>query len=131
VPPPEDIYAGQSYLSVELVATDSAGLTGMATRIVNPRRTTITFRTVPSGLTLTVQGYAITPTVPYTMTVWPNWQMWISAPEVQAGRPFESWSDGGEATHPITAPSSPLTYTATYGALPALNNKVYLPLVIR
>jgi hypothetical protein len=132
VPPPEDIYAGQSYLTVELVATDSAGLTGLATPYtVNPRRTTVSFRTVPSGLALTVQGYAITPTVPYTMTVWPNWQMIISAPPFQAGAPFEGWSDGGEATHTITVPSSPLTYTATYGAAPALNNKVYLPFVIR
>ena len=131
VPPPEDIYAGQSYLTVELVATDSAGLTGLATRTVNPRRTIITFRTEPSGLSLVVQGFTITPTVPYTMTVWPNWQMSVSAPAFQAGRPFESWSDGGEATHAVTAPSSPLTFTAFYGAAPALNNRVYLPFIIR
>jgi hypothetical protein len=132
VPPPEDLYASAgSYLLVTLTATDSEGLTGTATKVVNPKRVKVWFATSPNGLKLTVQGIVITPTVPLSVTVWPNWQVTLNAPASQAGRPFDHWSDGGGAAHTITAPSSPLTYTATYGAVPALNQKVWLPLVIR
>jgi glucose/arabinose dehydrogenase len=130
VPPPEDLYAtALSYLEVKLTVTDSEGLTGEATQIVNPRRVPVVFDTNPSGLGLTVQGTPVT--TPYTATVWPNWQMTLSASFAQGLWDFDSWSDGGAATHTISAPSDPTTYLATYGVGSSTTLRLFMPVMRR
>ncbi len=72
--------------------------------------------TVPSGLNVTVDGTAYT--APQTF----NWPA-NSVHSVTAGTPqgsagtqyiFSSWSDGGAATHAISAPAANGTYTASF-----------------
>ena len=100
-----------SYLNLELTATDSGGLTHTTVRRLDPRAVELAFHSNPPGLQLSVNGTMVT--TPATQTVLVGSTNTISAP-TQSGYSFSSWSDGGAATHVITAPESPRTYTATY-----------------
>jgi glucose/arabinose dehydrogenase/PKD repeat protein len=112
-PAPEDLAATtNSFLEVILTATDSGGLTGTVSRNVQPRTVAITLATNPAGLSLTVNGTAVTG--PTTITSWQGWQLTLAAPTRQAPWTFVSWSDGGAATHTVATPAAATTYTATY-----------------
>jgi glucose/arabinose dehydrogenase/PKD repeat protein len=105
-----------SNLELELIATDSSGLTDTKTVRLDPRTVDLTFRTEPSGLRLSVG--ADEETTPFTRRVIVGSRNSISAPTPQvrgaAQYRFASWSDGGARSHDIVAPSSPTTITATY-----------------
>lgn len=112
-PAPEDLAATtNSFLEVILTATDSGGLSGTVTRNVQPRTVSITLATSPAGLSLTVNGTAVTG--PTTITSWQGWQLTLAAPTRLPPWTFVSWSDGGAATHTVVTPASATTYTATY-----------------
>ena len=105
-----------SHLELILTATDSNGVSSSVTRQIDYRTVPLQFRSVPSGLSLTVNGTAST--TPFTRTVIQG-----SANSVSATTPqtvgsttytFDTWSDSGPATHTITAPAAAATYTATY-----------------
>ena len=105
-----------SHLELILTATDSNGASNSVTRQIDYRTVPLEFRSVPSGLSLTVNGTAST--TPFTRTVIQG-----SANSVSATTPqtvgsttysFASWSDSGAATHTITAGAAAATYTATY-----------------
>ena len=76
----------------------------------------LTFQTTPGGLSLVVGP--TTSKSSFTRTVIVGSTNTISAPSPQTKGPksytFNSWSDGGPQTHPITAPATPTTYTARY-----------------
>jgi glucose/arabinose dehydrogenase len=118
-PPPEDLLAAtNSYLEVNVTATDSGGLTQRATVIVAPRTVDLTFRTEPAGLRLMLDN-TFERTSPSTDVSWVGWGLRVAAPLTQTdgqGRvwTFASWSDGGAADHLITTPANDATYTATY-----------------
>ncbi|MBK5288894.1 MAG: PQQ-dependent sugar dehydrogenase [Acidimicrobiia bacterium] len=116
-PEPEDFFStNDSYLEVLLTATDSKGLSTTVSRNVQPRLVNLTFQTVPSGLKLVVEGQPIT--APTTLVGWKDWKIDVQAPDQLNGSGVQyhwtSWSDGGSQTHEITAPESPITYTATF-----------------
>ena len=48
-----------AYLELRLTATDSGGLTSTVTRRLDPRMVTLTFQTVPGGLSLIVGGTSV------------------------------------------------------------------------
>jgi glucose/arabinose dehydrogenase len=104
-----------SHLELRLTATDSAGLTDVESRRIDPKTVNLQFASVPSGLTLSLNTE--TATTPFTRTVILRSSNSIGAPGSQTlgGTPyvFDSWSDGGAATHDVTATAS-TTYTATY-----------------
>jgi len=105
-------------LQLQLTATDSGGLKSTATVDLQPKTVVLSFASSPSGLTLTVGSTSSV--APFTRTVIVNSSNSISAgtPQTLNGTSysFSSWSDGGAATHNITAPASAATYTATYTA---------------
>ena len=111
-----------SFLEFQLTATDSGGLTDTKSVFLYPNSVDLTFDTVPTGLSLAV-GIA-SATTPFTNTVIVNSVNTLSAPSPQtlAGVTynFASWSDGGAASHNITAPASATSYVATFvvGATP-------------
>src|SRR5262249_40207025 len=78
----------------------------------------LNFATSPTGLSLSVNGTSST--APFARTVNQGSSVTLSAPASQTLNGttynFVSWSDGGPATHTITAPTSSTTYTATYQA---------------
>lgn len=108
---------GNTLWEFRLIATDSGGLSAATAVRLAPRTVDLTFRTVPEGLSLAVGSDAAAPT-PFTRTAIVGSQNSISAPSPQFTDGqwwgFDSWSDGGSATHTITAPASATTYTATY-----------------
>lgn len=118
-PAPEDLAAaGNSYLEVQLTATDLAGAQSTVSRDLQPRKVDLTFTTVPPGLELTVSGTSITG--PQTLTSWQGWTLSASAPSWQAGGAhgyaFSSWSTGSGNPVAIDTPAAPATYVATYQA---------------
>jgi PKD repeat protein len=112
-PPPEDLAATtNSYLEIYLSATDTGGLSATANVNIQPKMVAITLATDPPGLTLSVNG--TTMTGPTTITSWAGWPLTLAAAARQSPYTFAGWSDGGAATHSVTTPATPATYTATY-----------------
>ena len=105
-----------SYVELRLTATDSGGLSDTASVELQPATVDLTFETQPSGLDLALNGDG-QPT-PFTRTVIVNSNNTITAPTPQAWSgstyDFESWSDGGAATHNIIASATPTTYTVEF-----------------
>ena len=106
-----------SYLELRLTATDARGLTNTTSVQLDPRTTTVTLGSQPSGLTLTAD--ATTQAAPFTVTVIEGSTLSVNAPSPQTlnstNYVFGSWSDGGAQSH-STVVSTPLTLTATYQA---------------
>lgn len=104
------------FYRITLTARDGAGLSGVATRDIQPRRATVTLASSPSGLALQLDGQPVT--APFTFTGVVGIERTLGAPSPQslsgATWAFDSWSDGGAATHTISTPSSSSTRTAVY-----------------
>jgi hypothetical protein len=104
-----------SYLELRLTATDSAGLKDVDSVRIDPKTVDLHLASVPSGLRLAVNGASAT--TPFTRRVILRSRNTLTAPSPQTlggtSYSFGSWSDGGAATHDITASAS-ATYTATY-----------------
>ncbi len=127
-PAPEDLFAAtNSYLEIQLTATDSGGLSSTVTRQLDPRKVTLTFMTEPNGMTVRVNGIDFITTA--QVVSWDNWQMPIAAFDQTfygASYVFNSWSDGGAQTHTIVTPATPATFTAQFTPTTGLD---YFPLL--
>jgi glucose/arabinose dehydrogenase len=117
-PPPEDLAAAtNSYLEVELTATDSGGLTHVVTRRFDPQKRDLNLQSSPSGRRIDVNGTSIT--TPQTVTVWAGWQLPVSVRDQNQGANgyrFTSWSDGGARGHDYNTPNSNSTLTANFSS---------------
>jgi glucose/arabinose dehydrogenase len=116
-PPPEDFAAAaNSYLEIQLTATDSSGLSRTITQDLLPRTVNVTFATNPSGLRLVANGANLTG--PQTAVSWDGYVLSVSAQAQTDGSgqawAFSSWSDGGAAQHSIVTPATATTYSATF-----------------
>ena len=117
-PAPEDLTAAaNSYLEVQLTATDFSGASATVTRDVHPRKVDVTFATEPPGLVVDVQGSTLTG--PQTVTSWVAYVLDVTAPSFQASGSqtwiFSAWADGGGgSSRSIVTPPSATTYTARY-----------------
>jgi glucose/arabinose dehydrogenase/PKD repeat protein len=104
-----------SYLELELTATDAGGLTDTQRVRLDPRTVQLSLASNPTGLTLGFNSE--TPRTPFTRTVIEGSTNSLSAPnQARNNRTkwiFQSWSDGGAATHNVVANTSG-TYTATF-----------------
>ncbi|NRQ31395.1 PKD domain-containing protein [Nonomuraea sp. NN258] len=105
-----------SHLELRLTVTDAHGLTDTDSVLLQPKTVNLTFASTPSGLQLGFNGEQTL--TPFTRTVIVGSSNSISAPSPQTSGgqsvSFGSWSDGGAATHQITAPATATTYTAGY-----------------
>ncbi|MDQ3328104.1 MAG: hypothetical protein M3506_06240, partial [Chloroflexota bacterium] len=116
-PPPEDLAAtSNSYLRLQLTATDARGLSQTITQRLNPHTVSVTLKTSPTGLKLGINGWTFV--APRTFTSWQGYGLRVNAPTQydSSGRymVYSRWSDGKSATHTIVTPSSATAYTATY-----------------
>ncbi len=112
-PAPEDLAAAtNSYVEVILTVRDSGGLTGTATKNVQPRKVQLTVATAPTGLRILVNGTSFTG--PSTFTSWEGWSVTLEAPSPQKKWTFRSWSDGGAQVHTVVTPASATTFTANF-----------------
>ena len=107
------------WLEVQLVATDSGGLTSTTSVRLDPKTVVLTFKSNPGGLVLSDLVVNEAPrTTPFSVTVVVGSANSVSAPSPQQFNKstynFTSWSDGGPQSHTITAPAVNTTYTAVY-----------------
>ncbi len=116
MPAPENLAATKtSYLTVYLTATDATGLATRQEFKLFPRLVDVSFATQPIGLRLEVNNTVIT--TPSTLTSWQGYELRVNAPRqaTPSGEAvFQSWSDGGAASHIIKTPGSNINYTATF-----------------
>lgn len=115
-PAPDHSYP--CYVTVTLTVTDTSGLSTTRSVDLQPQTVALTFRSNPGGLKLSLgNDLASTPTT-FSVTEVVRHQMSLSASSPQTLKTgvynFQSWSDGGAASHTITAPAIATTYTATY-----------------
>ena len=103
-----------SHLELRLTVRDAQGATDTKTVSVHPRTVNVTLASSPAGLGLTLN--AQTATAPFTRTVIEGSGNSLSASDQSvAGTSytFQSWSDGGAATHNFVA-NATMTLTATF-----------------
>jgi glucose/arabinose dehydrogenase/PKD repeat protein len=113
-----------SELELRLTATDASGLSGSTSVRLMPRTVNLTLATVPSGLQVGLNSTVAT--TPLTQTVIAGSANAVSAPSPQTLNgtwTFASWSDGGTASHTVTAPATDTTLTATYQSSSGLVDK--------
>jgi glucose/arabinose dehydrogenase len=91
-------------LTIKLTVTDDGGLSDTESVKVDPSTVQLGLQTTPAGVQLGLDG-TIDPS-PFTSTVIENSQHTVSAPLIAqiAGVTylFQSWTDGGAATHTVT-----------------------------
>jgi PKD repeat protein len=106
-----------SYLELRLTVRDSGGLTDTRSIRLDPKTVDLSFASSPSGLDLGFNGARLA--APFTRSVIQGSANTVGAPSPQtlSGTVFDfgSWSDGGAATHSITAGQDG-TLTATFSA---------------
>jgi PA14 domain len=104
------------FYRIHLTVRDSAGLAHTTTRDVLPRVATLSLRTNPAGLQLTLDGTPVATPADVPSVVGMTRQLGVVSPQTVGGTSysFSSWSDGGSATHSIDTPSTSTTYTATF-----------------
>jgi hypothetical protein len=113
-----------SELELRLTATDAGGLSGSTSIRLAPRTVSLTLATAPTGLQVALNGTSAA--APLTRTVIVGSANSVSAPSPQTLNgtwTFASWSDGGTASHTVTAPASDTTLTATYQSSSGLVDK--------
>lgn len=107
-----------AYLELVLTATDAQGLTSTRTLRLDPKTVDLTFASNPTGLQLTVGPTA--QSAPFTRTVIQGSTNSVSGvtPQTSGGLSynFAGWSDRGDQTHVVTAPTAATTYTASFVA---------------
>jgi glucose/arabinose dehydrogenase len=101
---------------IHLTVRDSGGLTHSTFVDVVPRKVTLTLAASPSGLQVTLDGQPVVTPHSVQGVVGILRTLGVVSPQTSGGTTYEfqSWSDGGAATHDITTPASNTTYTATY-----------------
>ena len=110
-------FTGNVRYRFTLAVKDSSGLTSTTSVIIWPQKVNLTFNTVPSGLTLYIDGIA--QTTPFVMDDLIGFNDTIEARNQTVGTTnysFASWSDGGAQQHVIVVPTTDSSYTATYTA---------------
>lgn len=108
--------AANVFYRIYLTVTDSAGATNQTFRDITPRTATVTLRTEPAGLQLTLDGQPHPDGYAELNVV--NMSRTLGAPSPQelngVTYQFVSWSDGGAATHAVNVPAGGATYTARF-----------------
>jgi hypothetical protein len=106
------------FYRIHLTVRDSFGLTHTTTRDILPNVATVSLRTNPAGLQVTLDGTPVTSPADVPNVVGNTRQLGVVSPQTSGGTTytFSSWSDGGAATHNINVPSTNTTYTANFTA---------------
>jgi hypothetical protein len=99
-------FSGNTRYRITLTVTDSSGLTETKSVTIYPQKVNLTFDTVPSGLTLYLDGIART--TPFVYDTLVGFNHTIEARNQTSGNnsyTFQSWSDGGAQRHTIVVPA--------------------------
>jgi glucose/arabinose dehydrogenase/PKD repeat protein len=110
-------FEGSTNYEIVLTVTDSTGLTASTSVTVFPDKVNVTYGTVPSGLSVTIDG--ISKQTPFVMDDLKGFQHTINAPNQSSGGTaftFASWSDGGAQSHGVVVPNVDQSLVATFQA---------------
>jgi glucose/arabinose dehydrogenase len=104
------------FYRIYLTVTDSTGLKHTSTRDLLPNKATITIGSNVPGLSMNLDGQPHV--TPFSVLGVVGVARTLDAPLTQSNNgqtyQFQSWSDGGAATHSIVTPAADTTYTANY-----------------
>ncbi|MEJ7709151.1 MAG: PA14 domain-containing protein [Pyrinomonadaceae bacterium] len=108
--------AANVWYRIRLTVRDSAGLTHSVDRDVFPQKADVVLATSPVGLQVTLDGQPQTAPITFTGVVGVIRSLGVISPQTVNGVTyvFDSWSDGGAATHSISTPATNATYTAVF-----------------
>ena len=98
-----------------LIATDSSGLQGSASVIVNPELVDVTVDSTPKGLSVKLDG--ISRVTPFTDGSVIGFQHSLEAPDQIVGGSnyiFQAWTDGGAQSHAVIVPNLNVNVSAVY-----------------
>jgi glucose/arabinose dehydrogenase len=111
-----------SKLELRLTATDAGGLTNTVSRVIVPLTTTLSFTSNVAGTKISFNGDTFTAPFSQTVIVGSASSVIATTPQTVNGviYNFVSWSDGGAATHNVTAAAIGGTYAATFAAAASL-----------
>ncbi len=105
-----------SHLEIRVRATDAGGLTAERVLELHPQTTTFQFTSEPTGLELVIGSFSIV--TPFEFTLITGSTTTISAATPQTFNDteyvFQSWSDGGERSHGISADGQSRTLHAAF-----------------
>jgi uncharacterized repeat protein (TIGR01451 family) len=109
--------AGGTYSNVTGAVSSTNGGTGNMASASLSTLIPVTFQTSPAGLNVTIDSVASAS--PVTIGFLPGSAHIVAVSSPQAGGPgtqyvFANWSDSGAASHSISGPLSPATYTASF-----------------
>lgn len=106
------------FYRIHLRVRDSAGLTRTVQRDIQPRKSTITLASSPTGLQLKLDGQPVSTPYRFVGVVGMQRKLEAVSPQTAGGRTwaFASWSDGGARSHTIRTPAADTTYTARFTA---------------
>jgi len=106
-------HGDNTWLEICAIATDSAGDTSRVCREVRPQTSDITIDSQPQGIAIDWGGS--TQFTPFVVTSPVGSERVISVVEDQGALgTFQSWSDGGNATHSVTVEPGGLTFLAQF-----------------
>ncbi len=99
-----------------LTVTDSSGISRSTIRDVLPRKVNVTLAANPSGLQVTLDGTPVTTPSTFAGVVNITRTLGIITPQTVSGATydFDTWSDGGAASHNISTPATDTTFTANF-----------------
>ncbi len=115
IPSAGHVFGFDTSYELMLIATDSTGLQASDSVTIQPDLVGLSFGTVPSGLTIKVDG--ISRVTPFTNGTLIGFQHSVEAPnQIVAGsnHVFQSWTDGGTQSHSFVVPSQNLTLSAAF-----------------
>jgi hypothetical protein len=103
---------------IYMTVRDAGGLTHETMSEITPRVVRVTLATNPAGLQLLLDGQPVTAPYGFDGVVGIVRTLGATTPQTSGGTTYQfvSWSDAGAATHDISTPAAPATYTATYQA---------------
>lgn len=111
------------FLRIYLSVVDGDGVADTTYVDIQPRKVTLSFATVPTGASLTLDGQP--QAAPFNVVGVVGMERDLGAPSPQVVGPdsmeFDSWSDGGAALHTIVTPATNTTWTATYNVVAQVN----------
>ena len=103
-----------SYLELTLTATDAGGLSDTKTIELRPQTVNLTLASQPAGATVQINDRSAEAPLTAEVIARSRNSISVTTPQAIAGQNhvFESWSDGGAASHDVTAPDADATITA-------------------
>ena len=108
-------FSGNTRYRITLTVVDFDGLSTTRVVTIYPDKVNLSFDTLPSGLTLYLDGIAMSTPLVYDTLI--GFTHTIEARNQSSGGnsyTFSSWSDGGAQQHTIAVPDSDQSYVATY-----------------